>query len=216
MLPAKRNGHMNALMLNPDRLEGVCRDYLGIAEVPNVAGLCVALGSTPHFLHNLFAENKDKTEDLISAEERLRKKDAVAILSQTLLGIEDTLLSRGLLGEYNAHMTKFALSAYHNRNEKTLHETKSDNTLSIHIASHSPIDLDELKEYQRLEQAMKEQTELELISMGRIRNPDDDDEDDEDGAIHDYGAIHDDGVEDIIAGMYEQHEPTTEEDECQI
>lgn len=162
LIPFRRDGFFHALLWNADRLEEVCTDYLITAETPNIPGLCVALGTTPQHIRRVFSEIDKK-----DAGTPLASPDSLQILATTLLKIEDNIVSNGLIGGYNAHMSKFVLSAFHNRNEKIESHNTSDNTIRVVLASHTPVSLEELREYDRLETAIEEQRQLELTALGK-------------------------------------------------
>lgn len=162
-------------MTNADTLEDVCQDYFLLSPAPNLAGLCAHLGTTPIKLRNLFARAEDYYAKLDPAipsppNPSLPSPDAMTVLSSAVMHIEASIVEGGLVGRLNAHMSKFVLSAFHDRNEKQLHETKSDNIVTVRVESKDPVNLEELKEYQRLEAAIEEQTKLELTAMGRDRD----------------------------------------------
>lgn len=163
-----RNGHFKALMLNFDTLEEVCRDYMQTAQVPNIAGLCAVLGTTPPALKRLFglAAAPDPLETYLEDKSQPHP-EALAIIANTIMQIENNIVSQGLAGNYNAHMSKFILSAFHERHEKQLQESHADKTVTIHVKSHNPISLDELRELDRLEGVLEEQQEIELAAMGK-------------------------------------------------
>ena len=169
----RKNGFFQAVLLNSDTLEGICGEYLHTNPTPNIAGLCARLGTTPNELRRIFAIPETEVE--------APSRESLSILANTIMRIEDTLVSGGLTGSYNAHMAKFILSAMHERHEKSLHETQSDNRVTITVQSHTPVDLAELRELDRLERAIEEQETIELAAMGRLPVPDEeiDPEDDE-------------------------------------
>lgn len=154
----RRGGFFTALLWNPDRLEEVCQDYLHSAAVPNLAGLCAVIGATPQRLKSVFSETKD--------QEKI-DPGALEVLAMALLQIESNIVENGLTGDYNPHMSKFVLSAFHNRNEKTESHNTSDNTIRVVLANPNPVSLEELREYDRLETAIEEQRQLELTALGR-------------------------------------------------
>ena len=172
----RRNGFFKTILFNDSALEEVCVEYVTENETPNIAGLCAHLGTTPHQLRNLFFSFEG-----IPPEERARlgnrknspdpaipSESTIQYLANVIMHIEASVVSGGLTGRFNAHMSKFVLSAFHDRHEKTLQESKTDNRITVHLKSHTPVDMKELQEYQRLEAAIAEEQRLELLSMGRI------------------------------------------------
>ena len=141
-------------MMSPDTLEGVCRDYLNTVPVRTLIGFCACLGVTPHKLQSLFEEPDPQ------------HPESLAILGSTLMHIEAATVESGLTESFNSAMAKFVLSAYHNRNEKKLHESQTDSVHRIIVETRQPVDLDELKEYQRLEGAIEEMAENERVALG--------------------------------------------------
>jgi len=156
----RRAGFFRSLLANVDALEQVCRDYMTTADVPNVAGFCAYLGCTPHQLRQLFIAFDSGRATEIGEE-------GAHLLANTLMQIENNIVSQGLAGTYNAHVSKFILSAFHERHEKHLAESTIDKHITIRLESHAPINLAELREYDRLEHEIAEQQRIELAAMGR-------------------------------------------------
>ena len=92
----RKNGFFKAILVNSDTLEGICGEYLFEARSPNIAGLCARLGTTPQELRRLFA--KPET-DLDSPS-----RESLSILANTIMQIEDRIVTGGLTGSFNAHM----------------------------------------------------------------------------------------------------------------
>lgn len=155
-------GFFRALMSNADTVQDVCLDYFAVARVPNIAGLCANLGTTPTQLKSLFRKVEETPED-----PDLPTEGAMAMLASAIMHIEATIVEGGLGGRFNAHMSKFILSAFHNRNEKVVSESNNTNQVTVRVESVSPISIEELRELERLETAMDEQSKGELIAMGR-------------------------------------------------
>lgn len=164
-----RNGFFKNLLRNADALEEVCLDYLATAPTPNISGLCATLGTTPQQIHAVFArydaEKPDETDPTAPTPSSLH------VLANTIMRIEDSIVSGGLSGGYNAHMTKFILSALHGRHEKQLQERQTDNTVTIRLESHAPVSLEELREFDRLEHEIQQQQQIELAALGKIADP---------------------------------------------
>jgi hypothetical protein len=155
----KTQGYFEALIKSPPEVREVSLDYLGMAQVPNLAGYCGKLGISVRKLVNFSQKMEKEVEDPYITE-------SMEIIAQCITAIEDSINTSAMTGDYSAHFAKFNLSAYHNRNEKTQIEQTSNKTISITIEGHNPTTLEELREFNRLEEAMKRQTEAERAQIG--------------------------------------------------
>lgn len=151
-------------------------DYLQLSDVWSLPGLCAYLGTTPNAMKRLFEAFEEDSDDPLDIKynDDAPPDDSMELLASAIMHIEAKTVENGLTGDFNAHMSKFILSAFHNRNEKQIHESISDSSIQITVQSHQPISLEELKELNRLNEAIDEQTNIELLSMGRNTENDDD------------------------------------------
>lgn len=153
-------GFFDSILLNPDRLHEVCRDYLSLDAAPNLAGLAASLGTTVHRLIGIFDKKSLDPPEEASLE----------VLSSTITLIEALTVSAGMMGLYQSNFAKFYLSAFHNRNEKTLSESNNRSELRVVLQSHEPISLEEMVEYARLKESLECQSSGELSQLGRDGN----------------------------------------------
>lgn len=171
----RRNGFFKSVIFNADALEEVCTEYMELCVAPNVAGLCAALGCTPLQIRRLFEayETIDPADRVRlgtpqSPDPTVPPESSMHVLANIIMHIEAMTIEGGLVGTFNAHMSKFILSAFHERHEKQLHESKSDNVFTVHLQSHQPTTIEELREYERLEKAIAEEQRIELLAMGKL------------------------------------------------
>lgn len=150
----RRYGFFKALLCDPDNLEEVCLDYLHTREVPSLPGLAAHLGATLPQLRKVFDSEASLPVETLS------------MLANVVTQIEANTIEKGLVGTYNASMSKFVLSAFHDRHEKQLSESRSDNHVTVTVHTHIPVSLEELREMDRLEGFLANQRIIELAQVG--------------------------------------------------
>ncbi len=131
---------------------------------PTPEGLALALGLS------CFRE----LQQIFKDEKRLNAipEAAVREVVRGIALLQDYYLKHSLSSTINVQMVKFLSNAYFDIREtssavsESHNISSSENTITIKVETHKAASMDELKEMNRLESALKEQVSIELAALG--------------------------------------------------